>query len=140
MSLSGTGGSLPQGLTGQQGATGAQGPPGSTGARGPAGKVELITCKTVTKRVKGHLRKVQRCTGKLVSGTVKFTTTGAVVHATLSRRGVVYASGASVSVAGGRSLLVLNDRHRLSRGSYLLTLRRRGGHRWVTHRMQVTIG
>ena len=131
VSLSGRGGPLPQGPAGQQGATGAQ---------GPAGQVELITCKTVTKKVKGHSRKVQRCTGKLVSGTVKFTTTGAVVHATLSRRGVVYASGASVPVAGVGALLVLNDTRHLPRGSYLLTLRSRHGHRWVTDRVHITVG
>ncbi len=51
------------------------------GARGAAGKLELITCKTVTttvtETIKGKRRKVrvkrQKCTGKLVSGKVKFT-------------------------------------------------------------------
>lgn len=87
MSLSGTGGSLPQGPAGQTGAT---------GPRGSEGKVELVTCKTVTKKVGHRLRKVNKCSGRIVSGTVKFTTTGTVVHATLARRGVVYATGTSV--------------------------------------------
>lgn len=121
--LSGTGGSLPQGPTG---ATGAQGPPG------PAGRIELVTCKTVMR----HHHKKQRCKGRLVSGTVKFTASGKAVHATVSRGGVVYARGQSVPAAGGGSLLVLNDTRRLKRGSYTLTLRspRR------TRRVRVTIG
>ena len=87
--LSGTGGSLPkgspgtpgqQGPPGQQGAPGQQGPPGQQGSTGPpgppgpTGNVELISCKTVTKTINGRRRKVQKCTGRLVSGTVKFTT------------------------------------------------------------------
>ena len=44
------------------GATGATGTTGATGPRGPAGspgKVELVTCKTVTKHVKGKRRKAK---------------------------------------------------------------------------------
>ncbi len=132
ISLSGIGGSLP---AGSPGATGAPGPAGATGARGPqgpAGKVELVTCKTV---IHPH-HKVQRCRGKLVSGTVKFTTTGQVVHATISRGRVVYASGESVRVGGGSSALMLNDKRRLKRGSYTLVLR--SSHR--VHRMRISIG
>jgi hypothetical protein len=120
VSLSGTGGSLPQG------ATGPQGPPG------PAGKIELVTCKTVIK----HHHKVHRCKGKLVSGTVNFTATGKLVHATVSRGGVMYASGESVPAAGGGSTLVLKDRRRLRRGSYTLTLRSRE----VVRRITIAIG
>jgi hypothetical protein len=130
VSLSGTGGSLPQGPAGA---------PGATGPPGPAGKVELVTCKTVTKKVKGRLHKVNQCSAKLVSGTVKFTTMAAVVHATLSRGGVIYATGARVPAAGGGSLLVLGDSRHVSAGAYTLTLRVRRGHRWVTQRTQISI-
>ncbi len=59
--------------------------------------------------MKGKLRKVRKCSGRLVSGTVKFTTTGAQVHATISRGRFVYATGASVPASGGGRLLVLSD-------------------------------
>jgi hypothetical protein len=126
VSLSGTGGSLPQGPPGTTGATGATGP------EGPAGKVELVTCKTLLK----HHHKVQKCKGKLVSGTVKFTATGKIVHATVARGGVIYAAGESVPAAAGGSMLVLNDRRRLKRGSYTLTLRSRH----FVRRMTITVG
>jgi hypothetical protein len=129
VSLSGTGGALPQGPPGATGATGATGP------QGPAGKIELVTCRTVVHH--HHRRRFSMtCKGRLVSGTVKFTATGKIVHATVSRGGVVYASGESVPAAGGGSMLVLSDRRRLRRGGYTLTLRRRHG----THRERVTIG
>jgi hypothetical protein len=76
VALSGTGGSLPQGAAGPAGATGA------TGKAGTAGKVELVTCtithRTVIKRVKHRrkrvVKKIRRCTTKLVSGPVTFKT------------------------------------------------------------------
>jgi hypothetical protein len=123
VSLSGTGGGLSQG---------PPGPTGAAGAQGPAGKVELVTCKTVVR----HHHKRQRCHGRLVSGTVKFTATGKIVHATVSRHGIVYARGQSVPAAGGGSLLVLNDTRRLKRGNYALMLRSRHG----TSRTRITIG
>jgi hypothetical protein len=49
--LSGTAGSLPQGPPGSQGQQGLAGP---QGPKGPAGKIQLITCKSVTKKVNGH--------------------------------------------------------------------------------------
>ena len=139
VSLTGTGGSLPQGPTGPRGVTGPHGPTGATGPRGPSGRVELITCKTKIKKVQGRQRKVRKCRGRLVSGTVKFTTTGTAVHATVSRHRVVYATGVSVPAAGGGSLLVLNDTRRLVRGGYTLAVRSRRRHRWVTRRMRITI-
>jgi hypothetical protein len=76
ISLSGTGGQLPQGLP---------------GARGAPGKVELVTCKAVTKRI--HHKKVtrQHCTTKLTSSPKKFTTRTA--RAALMGAGRVYATG-----------------------------------------------
>src|SRR6202044_2066818 len=78
------------GATGEKGATGPQGAagtPGPVGPAGPAGKVELVTCKTA----KGK----QHCTTKLVPATVKFTAAGSAARATLSRGGVVFASGSA---------------------------------------------
>ena len=74
------------------GAVGPTGPTGATGPQGAPGKVELVTCKKVTvtvkKKFRGKTKKVkkteQKCTGKLVSGTIKFTATGKIVKATLS--------------------------------------------------------
>jgi DNA-binding beta-propeller fold protein YncE len=104
------GGTGAAGERGAPGATGAEGPPG---AQGPAGKVELVTCRTVNGR--------QRCTTKLVSGTVKFTAVGSPVQATLSRRGVVYAAG-TARLAHGRMSLRLLPVRRLRPGKYTLTL------------------
>jgi hypothetical protein len=104
------------GSAGEKGATGvagAQGPPGAQGPAGPEGKVELVTCRTV----KG----VQRCTAKLVSGTVKLTTVGLAAQATLSRHGVVYAAGTARTARGRMSLRLLAVR-RLRSGRYTLML------------------
>jgi hypothetical protein len=116
----------PAGKAGATGATGTAGAPGPTGAqgpagpRGPAGKVELVTCKRVGKR--------QRCTAKLVSGTVSFTTSGRAAQATLSRHGVVYAAGTARAVHRRLTLRLLPVR-RLGPGKYTLTLISGRGHR-----------
>jgi HYDIN/CFA65/VesB-like, Ig-like domain len=129
----------------------ASGPPGATGATGLAGRpgiLELVTCntatKTVTENVKGKKRKVkqklQRCAGKLVSSTVKFTVTGASDQATISRGRVVYATGTSLPLGSGRSLLLLTEQRTLEHGGYTLTLRAHHGRRWSTSRATITIG
>jgi hypothetical protein len=65
----------PVGATGSIGQSGAT---GLTGAAGPGGRVELVTCKQVKVKIKRHGKRRTvtryRCTGKLVSGPVKFTT------------------------------------------------------------------
>lgn len=117
------------------------------GPQGPAGKVELVTCKTVIKTVKkkvrGKTRKVtvtqQVCTTRLVSGTVKFTTTGASYGATVSRGRVIYASGTGVATGSGRWHLVLGDVRPIRAGHYTLTLQGRRGRRSITQRVQITI-
>jgi hypothetical protein len=119
----------PAGPAGPTGPTGATGPSGASGSQGAAGKIELVACKTVTvivkKKVKGKTKKVkkteQKCTGKLVSGTVKFTATGSVVKATLSRGGDVYAMG-TVRVTGSQTEGALTVRRKMTRGRYTLTL------------------
>jgi hypothetical protein len=126
--VSGTGGSLPQG------------PSGATGPQGPAGKVELITCKPVIKKIKGHRKTVQHCTGKVVSGTVKFTTTRATDQAAISRDRVVYARGTSTPTGHGRRQLVLDYMRPIRPGRYTLTLRHRDHGRWSTRRETITLG
>ena len=111
--LSGTGGQLPQGPPGQTGATGATGATGSQGPEGPPGQIELVVCKamkkTVTTHGHKHKVKVQKCTTRLVSGTVKFTTAAGDLRATVARAGSAtrpasrsrpgYAAGSSCSHA-----------------------------------------
>lgn len=118
----GTQGPAGVGATGEKGSTGAQGPAGPAGVprpagvpgpSGPTGKVELVTCKTV----KGK----QHCTTKLVSGTVRFTAAASAAKATLSRRGVVFASGSAL-ITRGRMSLRLAPLRPLRPGKYTLTL------------------
>ena len=72
-----------------------------------------MTCK----KVKGK----QRCTAKLVAGTVKFTTIGSAARARLSRHGVVYAAG-TARTARTRMSLRLTPLRPLRPGKYTLTL------------------
>jgi hypothetical protein len=137
--LSGTGGSLPTGATGPAGAQGAQGVQGPPGPKGAPGKIELVTCRTVSEKVKGQRRQVHKCTGRLVSGTVKFTLAPGSFHATISRNGRVYARGTSVAAGLAPGWLVLNDRRPLTHGRYTLAFSgRRGPHR-INRRMTITI-
>ncbi len=107
-----------QGEKGPAGPPGPQGEKGPAGPQGPAGQVELVKCKAV----KGK----QHCTATLVSGTVKFTTTGLAARATLSRHGVVYAAG-TARLARGRTSLRLLPVRQLAPGRYTLTLVRGTG-------------
>jgi hypothetical protein len=148
VSLTGTGGQLPmgsagsqgpagpQGPAGQQGATGLtgpagpQGPAGPAGPRGQAGALELVTCLTVTRHIHGHRFTRRECVTKLVSGSIRFVVRGALVHAQLLHRGVVYATGASVRVDRRGLRLLLHGRRRLQDGRYTLVLRVHSGGRW----------
>ena len=115
------------------GPTGPAGPPGPAGRSGANGKIELVTCTKTTKTIKvhGHQQHVsqQHCTTTLVSGPVKFTTT-ANTSATITRAGVVYATGYR---SGSR--LVLVARRATRPGRYTLT-EHRGR---LTTRQAVTI-
>jgi hypothetical protein len=93
-----------------------------------------VTCKVVTVKVKGKKVKRNKCTTKLVSGTVKFTTSSAVRRASLSRAGVLYATG-TVTNKG----LKLHALRRVRAGRYTLTLRYHQGHKLLTTRSQITI-
>jgi hypothetical protein len=132
VSLSGTGGSLPQGPAGQTGATGTTGTTGATGPRGPAGKIELVTCKTK------HNGK-ETCRSKLVSGTVKFSTARDISKASIARAGVLYATGDAQRTAHGGYELLLSYRHSLPAGRYTLTLDTRNGRHWQTQRRSITL-
>jgi hypothetical protein len=131
VTLSGTGGQLPQGppgQTGQTGQTGASGPTGATGAtgpQGPAGQIELVVCRTVTKTTTKnghkHTTKVQKCSTRLVSGTVKFTTTGSI-QASLTRAHLIYATGRAIPTGQHRWQLMLKPKRALRPGRYTLTL------------------
>jgi hypothetical protein len=136
-----------RGPAGPAGPIGPRGPQGPAGRRGAAGKVELITCKTVTrtviKKINGKRRKIrvkrQKCTGKLVSGKVKFTIRGAAAHATISGKRTVYATGIRVSNANRSVRLVVTVLRPLRPGRYTLTLRSRHGRRSITQDTQITI-
>ena len=75
----------------------------------------------------------------LVSGTLKFTTTGATAHATLTRAHLTYATGSAWIVPGRTQLVVFTIRQRTRPGRYTLLLRSRHGHRQITSRKQITI-
>ncbi len=118
----------PAGAQGSPGPAGTQGPAGPTGARGSAGKVELVTCKKVGGK--------QKCTTRLVSGTVTFTVASA--RATLSRRGVVYAAGTARKLRGHMSLRLIAMRS-LRPGRYTLTLVSGSGAHRVTRSEPFTL-
>ncbi len=124
-----------QGPQGAAGANGAQGPQGAAGPQGPAGKVELVVCKSVTTGTGKKKKTVQKCTTKLTSSPVKFTTSGAATSAVLSRGGVVYATGTATR-SGNRMRLLLSPRGRVVKGRYTLTLTRGHSHQRET----ITIG
>jgi hypothetical protein len=110
---------------GSTGPAGSAGPTGPTGPPGPAGKIELVTCKKV--------RGKQKCTTKVVSGTISFTTASDALKATLSRHGRLTATGTVRSV-DGHTEFVSNDSGVLSSGRYMLTITRKtGGHITTTH-------
>jgi hypothetical protein len=127
----------------------SSGPQGVPGARGPAGKpgqVELVTCTTVTatvlktrhgKRVRVKVTK-QLCKAKLVSGPVKITIAGAADRASLTRAGVVYATGYAYRTRSGPQTRLIAARP-LTPGRYTLTLTHRTHGRRITTRRQITI-
>jgi hypothetical protein len=142
--LSGTGGQLPQGPPGQTGATGATGATGSQGPEGPPGQIELVVCKTMKKTVTRHGHKhkvnVQKCTTRLVSGTVKFTAAAGDLRATVARAGVSYATGLAIPTGTRRWQLVLTRRtRRLHRGRYTLVLKTLHSPHRTVERTTVTI-
>ncbi len=129
LTLSGVGTNPPAG-TGQNTPT-APTKPGATtpGATGSPDQIELVTCKAVTK-TKGHPArkvKIQQCTAKRISTSVKFTANAA--PAVISRGKVVYGRGWAVSRGVQRWHLEIHKLRPLRPGVYTLTLRTRQGAR-----------
>ena len=115
------------------GPPGATGPIGPAGPRGAPGQIELVTCKTVTVKVHGRRVTRHKCQTKLISGTATFTS--ALAKATLSRRGVVYATGTA-----SLTRLVLRARRAVKPGRYLLTLTSGPRGARATTRREITVG
>jgi hypothetical protein len=123
-----------KGANGADGAQGPAGPKGATGPQGPAGQVQVITCKSVSVKSRGHSVKRRQCTTKVMSGTVKFRAAKSA-SATLSRGRVTYATG-TASAKG----LVLRAQRRVPAGRYTLTLHYRQGQHRIVKREQIRIG
>ena len=139
VSLSGTGGSLPQGALGQPGATGPKGATGAKGARGPAGKIEPGHLQARHAEGQGpspQHTEVHRA-DSVGHGQVHDHERGRARDAGAPRR--LYARGVRVAAKGGGALLVLNRTRRFVRGAYTLTLRHRRGRGWVTSRSPVAL-
>jgi hypothetical protein len=96
-----------------------------------------VTCHAVKVRKHGHVKTRNRCTTKLVSGSVKFTipAKASSVHATLSRGSRTYARGSA-----GRRGIVLHAVRSVPRGHYTLRLsyRNAGGLRTIHRGVTVT--
>jgi hypothetical protein len=75
----------------------------------------------VVHTVKGKKQTAQRCTTKLVSGSFRFTTGAKLKAATLSRGGVVYATGEGRHTVK-TSILLLRPLRKLKAGRYKLKL------------------
>jgi hypothetical protein len=95
----------------------------SGGAPRPFDDAELVTCRAVTTRTGHPSRKVkiQRCTARRISGSLKFTANG--TPATISRGKVVYGKGWATSRGTGRWQLLIHRLRPLRPGVYTLTLR-----------------
>ncbi len=135
------------GATGTQGATGAagtKGPRGPRGATGPKGAVQIVTCYTVTTslRVGGHKTDANHrvCSTVTASATSTLAGSAGATRAELERGHQVYAVGTGILDALGRLKLMLSDSRTVKPGSYTLILVRHRRGRWVTTRVQVTIG
>jgi hypothetical protein len=125
VSLSGTGTPALAISIPPQGVTTPLGSSAPAGTQTAAAKVDLVTCKTVTRTVSRRVKiKQQKCSHRLLSGSVG-KTKGASGRATISRGRVIYAVGTGVQLAGGRSQLVLTELRPLRPGRYTLKLRKR---------------
>jgi hypothetical protein len=117
------------GATGTQGGAGAAGNGGPSGTPGTSGRAELLTC-TITA---SH---GARCSGKLLTGSGRFTGGTSNASAALSQHGRVVAHGTALITNRGLKL-ILRISNKLKAGSYKLTLSRKGravGHEPLTLR------
>lgn len=126
------------GPRGEPGTAGPAGPPGVAGPAGPAGKIQLVTCKPrpAGRHGKAH---AQKCTTKMVSGPVRFTTAKrAAAKARLLRHGRSVAHG-MVARRGDRVVVAFDGGHDLRAGHYTLVWSARADGRRTSVRMAVTI-
>lgn len=122
--LSGTGGTLPQGAVGASGSQGTDGQKGATGPQGPTGRVgprgargpQGLTAEYMCHPRQRHGKYKNACFVHLVSASASKV----AVRATLERKGVVFATGASGASGEGR--LVLAARRAVPAGRYTLVL------------------
>ena len=113
--------------------SGPAGANGTNGTPGANGEIELVTCTSVKKKVKGKTKTVKKCTTQLTSSPVSFTTASA--RATVSRGGHVYATGA---LREGK--LTLRISRALRAGRYVLTLTTATGRDKQTTRQSIMVG
>lgn len=115
------------------GSAGPTGPTGPAGAPGSPGKVELLTCRSKTKRVRRHhhLRKVhlELCKGRLLSGPIKLK--GEVVKASLRRGRRAARRGFLISRHSHSLKLLFPAGRPLAAGRYRLLIAVRGGFKAV---------
>jgi hypothetical protein len=111
---------------------GSPGPQGPTGAQGPAGKngqIRIVTCTVTTRNHKKH----KTCTTRTITGTATFTTS--IAHATLTRNGIVYATGTAT-----RTRLTLHATRQVPAARYTLILTHDvGDRRMITRRLALRI-
>jgi hypothetical protein len=135
-----TGANGPQGAAAVAGATGPAGPRGATGAKGA---VQIVTCYTITTslRLSGHKTDANhRVCSTVPAPAATLAGSAGAARAQLERGHRVYALGTGILSAHGRLELLLSDTRTLQPGGYTLILLRHRGARWVTTRLQVTIG
>jgi hypothetical protein len=123
--LTGTGGTLPQGPAGAPGPSGLNGPAGASGKPGATGPTAVYVCH----RRKGTGKYVIACFVRILSARHDLTS------ATLMRHGVVYARATSGALTVGHQL-VLEARRRVSAGRYTLILVSKS----ATTRQTITVG
>jgi WD40 repeat protein len=150
IALSGTGvpvnsGSTgPTGATGPPGGSGATGPTGPRGVTGAKGAVQIVTCYTTmtSRHPSGHKTQANHrvCSTVSTSAPRTFAGKAGAARVKLEHGHRVYAVGTGILNARGRLELLLSDSRALKPGGYTLTLVRRQGARWVTTRLQVTLG
>jgi hypothetical protein len=111
------------GVPANAGPTGLQGPIGARGPTGKNGQIRLVTCKVITR----HHKKRKTCTTRTITGTATFTT--AIARATLTRNGIVYATGTAT-----RTRLTLHATRPVPPARYTLLLTHDVGHRKLSTR------
>ena len=92
----------------------------------------LVTCRTVTAKVRGHRVKRRQCTTRVISRTT--FPIPSTARASLTRNKVLYATGIA-----GQARVVLHALRRVPTGSYTLTLKYRLHGHVTTARTPLTI-